>query len=309
MTVPTIRALPFRHNQKPALGFEIFRLSSLFERADRRVLGHAPEAPQRPEFHMVYVGISGRGTIEVDFAPVPIGRDLLTFVARGRVHSLPGRGVDAWMLVFRPEFIAVTARSADPLVLPAVLSPLWTEPVIATSRAEHLELLGLAEQLDAEHGKPLDQIQPWLLSAMLRGFLLRAERLVGPRDPPHAALATFFTILERDHAATRSVAHYARASGVSVRRLAELLVAETGRSTKQVIDDRVLLEHKRLLAHTGLSVKELADRTGFAESTNLVKFFRHHTGVTPLEFRALQSNRRISPSARRSSPPRARGQD
>jgi AraC family transcriptional regulator, transcriptional activator of pobA len=80
---------------------------------------------------------------------------------------------------------------------------------------------------------------------------------------------------------------------LSPRRLGELLLANTGRSTKHVIDERVVLEHKRLLAHTEISVKQLAERTGFDEPTNLVKFFRHHTGMTPLAFRTnLPSGRR-----------------
>jgi AraC-like DNA-binding protein len=83
-------------------------------------------------------------------------------------------------------------------------------------------------------------------------------------------------------------------AGISVRQLSDLLVARTGKSTKRIIDDRVVLEHKRLLAHTDISVKELAERSGFDEPTNLVKFFRHHTGTTPQAFR------RNLPSGRRS---------
>jgi len=300
MRAKAINSLPFRHNDKPTLGFEIMRLSSIFARADRRIITDPLDQPQRLGFHSVYIGISGRGTIEVDFTPVPVGRELLTFVAEGRVHSFSDRGGDAWMLVFKPEFLDVTPGSADPLVLPSVLSPVWESPVLPVPRAEHAELLALAERIEVEHAKPLDAIQPWLLSSLLRAVLLRAERLAGSRATPHAAIATFFTILERDHMRTRSVAHYARASGVSVRRLAELMVANTGRSTKQIIDERVVLEHKRLLAYTGDSVKQIAERTGFAEPTNLVKFFRHHTGETPLAFRSAQQNRRILPSRRRS---------
>ncbi len=300
MPASTIRPLPFRHNDKPALGFEILRLSSIFARADRRDLDHPLDAPQRLGFHSVYIGIAGRGTIEVDFTPVPVGRERMTFVAAGRVQSFSDRGGDAWMLLFKPEFLVATPGSSDPLVLPSVLSPVWANPVLHVPRAEHAELLALAARIEEEHAKPMDAIQPWLLSALLRAVLLRAERLAGPRAPPHAALATFFTILERDHMRTRSVTHYARASGVSVRRLAELMVAETGRSTKQIIDERVVLEHKRLLAYTGDSVKQIAERTGFAEPTNLVKFFRRHTGETPLMFRASQENRRSLPSRRRS---------
>lgn len=284
----TIRSLPFRHNRKPGLGFEIFRLSSLYARAEQRALGHELETPQRPEFHTVYVGVKGKGRLVVDFTPVPLGANTLTFVARGRVQAFrPDRGVDAWMLLFAPEFLASHPGTNDPLVMPSVLASMWTSPSVAVPPADHREILQLVEQLDAEHTRPIDSIQPWLLSSLLRSVLLRAVRIAGSGQPVAPSLGTFFTILERDHAITRSVSHYARAAGLSPRRLAELLVAETGKSTKQLIDERVILEHKRLLAHTGLTVKELAARTGFDEPTNLVKFFRHHTGQTPLEFRAV----------------------
>ncbi|HET7502423.1 MAG TPA: helix-turn-helix domain-containing protein [Kofleriaceae bacterium] len=281
-----IRSLPFRHNLKPALGFEIFRLSQLFDRADQRRLDHALETPQRPEFHTIYVGLRGRGQLIVDFTPVPLGAHHLTFVARGRVQQfVPDRSVDAWMLLFAPEFLLAGGDSPDPLALPATLAPAWASPTIAIAPAEARELIALADQLDAEHARPFDELQPHLLAALLRVLVLRAERLIDRARPVPAPIQRFLTILERDHAATRSVAHYARQAGISARRLAELLHEHAGKSTKQAIDDRVILEQKRLLAHTDLSVKELAARTGFAEPTNLVKFFRHHVGATPLEFR------------------------
>jgi AraC family transcriptional activator of pobA len=287
-----IRSLPFRHGLKPALGFEIFRLSQLYDRAEQHRIDHELDAPQRPEFHTIYVGLRGRGRLIVDFTPVPLGAGTLTFVARGRVQQFaPDRAVDAWMLLFAPEFLLAGGDAPDPLALPATLAPSWPAPAIAVPPGEAGELVALAEQLHAEHARPLDDVQPWVLAALLRVLVLRAERLVArlgavaPQPAAASPLGRFFTILERDHTATRSVAHYARAAGISARRLAELLAAHAGKPTKQVIDERVILEQKRLLVHTELSVKELAARTGFAEPTNLVKFFRHHAGATPLEFR------------------------
>ena len=299
-----IRSLAFRHNVKPALGFEIFRLSQLFERAAQRPLDHGLETPQRPEFHTIYVGLRGRGDLIVDFTPVPLGAHHLTFVARGRVQQfVPDRSVDAWMLLFAPEFLLAGGDSPDPLALPATLSPSWATPAIAVPPAEARELIAIADQLEREHARPLDDVQPWLLTALLRVLVLRAERLVGGAPPLPAPLQRFFTMLERDHLATRSVEHYAKRAGISARRLAELVHDHDGKSTKQVIDERVILEQKRLLVHTDVSVKELAARTGFAEPTNLVKFFRHHVGATPLEFRERYRGRAvrgISPSLRRS---------
>lgn len=275
-----IQELPFRHNAKPQLGLEVFRLSDLYARAERGSLPHALDAPRRPDFHIIYVGLRGRGHHVVDFQTVPLGAGHVTIVARGRVQQfVPDRGLDAWMILVEPEQLGDVALS--------VLSPAWPEPVLELPPDERAEILALADQLATEHARPLDRVQPALLVALLRALLLRMERLqTAWTATGTASLAQFFTILDRDCTRTRSVAHYAKAAGISTRRLGELLVAHTGKSTKQVIDERVVLEHKRLLVHTELSVKELAARTGFDEPTNLVKFFRHHTGETPTVFRA-----------------------
>lgn len=271
-----IRDLPFRHNFKPQLGFEIFRLADLF----RRVPHDELRVPQRPEFHTLYIGLRGKSSMLVDFTDTPIGAGTLTVVARGRVQQfMPRDGVDAWMLLFSPEF--VTGQYA-------VLDPTWERP---TAKLD-LDLVMLAEQMAAEQGRPLDAVQAPLLQALLTAALLGAERLV-ERPVATGALQRFFTILERDCLKTREATHYAKQTAVSSRQLAALLVAHTGKSTKRVIDDRVILEQKRLLAHTDITVKELAARTGFDDPTNLVKFFKQRARMTPQEFRQnLPSGRR-----------------
>lgn len=292
-----IRELAFEHRAKPTVGIEVFRLQQLFDRVARGELPLELEQPQRPTFHIIFVGISGAGQMSVDFHPVPIGARRLGFIAAGRVRQFVATSVDAWMVLIEPS-VAVGIGAN-------VLSPAWEAPWIETSKAEHAELLAIVDQLVAEQARPLDAYQPELLSSMCRTLLVRCERLYGEAPTPHAAqLAQFFTTLERDFATSRSVEHYARAVGFSPRRLGELLVAHTGRSTKQLIADRVLLELKRALAFTDVTVKQLAVDTGFDEPTNLVKFFRLHTDLTPLEFRAQQ--RTFSPSARGSTPSRSR---
>ncbi|MNL40944.1 DNA-binding transcriptional regulator AraC [compost metagenome] len=52
-----------------------------------------------------------------------------------------------------------------------------------------------------------------------------------------------------------------------------------------MIDQRVMLEAKRLLVHTHESIKEIGFALGFEEPTNFVKYFRKHSGLTPVAFR------------------------
>lgn len=275
-----IRDLPYRHNAKPGLGVEVLRLADLIERDAKNQLPEPLSVPQRPGFHSIYLGVSGRGTIVIDFEPMPISAAHATVVAAGRVEQLDvARGIEAWLVVISPEFVGVPA--------PHLLAPTWPRPVLDLRAGERAEVHTIAELLAAEQARPLDAVQPGYLGALVNALVLRLERCAGATGGPPMSreLQRFFTILERDFTRTREVTHYAKASGLSPRRLAELLVIHVGRTTKDVVNERVILEQKRLLAHTQISVKELADVTGFEEPTNLVKFFRHHTGTTPLDFR------------------------
>jgi hypothetical protein len=53
-----------------------------------------------------------------------------------------------------------------------------------------------------------------------------------------------------------------------------------------LVDDRVALEAKRLLAESDLPVAEVGARLGFTEATNFGRFFARTVGSSPGAFRA-----------------------
>ena len=56
-------------------------------------------------------------------------------------------------------------------------------------------------------------------------------------------------------------------------------------SPKELIDRQIIMEMKRLLTTTDITIKELASRFHFDTMSYMARFFRRHTGVTPDEFR------------------------
>ncbi|HET9992801.1 MAG TPA: hypothetical protein VFQ65_29905, partial [Kofleriaceae bacterium] len=130
-----IRDLAFRHNTKPALGLEVLRLADLFSRERAGELPEPLTAPQRPQFDMVLVGLTGKGKMTIDFTPVPLGAGTVTVFARGRVQqfSPPARHLDAWLIVFSPEFLAMTPP-------PRVLAVDWTKPSICPTAEDLREV-------------------------------------------------------------------------------------------------------------------------------------------------------------------------
>lgn len=62
----------------------------------------------------------------------------------------------------------------------------------------------------------------------------------------------------------------------------------TGRSAKQVIDERVALQACRLLAATDEPIARIGRRLGFPEPTNFGRFFTREVGASPGAFRAAR---------------------
>ncbi|MDV5169310.1 AraC family transcriptional regulator [Photobacterium rosenbergii] len=79
----------------------------------------------------------------------------------------------------------------------------------------------------------------------------------------------------------------ALALGKSTKQLDKLAKDHAGLSVKELVDERVLVEAKRLLAFSQYSISDIANRLGFNEATNMTKFFKRHTDVNPKDFRQL----------------------
>ena len=72
---------------------------------------------------------------------------------------------------------------------------------------------------------------------------------------------------------------------VDAKRLNSTLKNTFGKSAKELLDERLVLEIKRLLAFSNLSAKEIAFKLKFDEAANMSNYFKRHTQYTPLQFR------------------------
>jgi len=95
----------------------------------------------------------------------------------------------------------------------------------------------------------------------------------------------FRHLLETNYSKTRDAKMYASELSISYKHLNEVCKEVVNVTVKSFVDSYVILEAKRMLVTTTLSAKEIAFSLGFDEPTNFLKYFKKHTGLTPVEFR------------------------
>jgi AraC-like DNA-binding protein len=129
-----------------------------------------------------------------------------------------------------------------------------------------------------------------MLRARFQSLLLalgRAAERQQVRVPPvTSTVARFQALLEERFRRLHRVADYAGLLALTPGHLNQLTKAATGQTASALIDARLILEAKRLLAHSDATVAEMADELGFADASYFGRHFRRHVGQPPGAFRA-----------------------
>jgi AraC family transcriptional regulator, transcriptional activator of pobA len=254
---------------------------------------HKPaiSTPHRAEFYHILWVQKGAAKYLIDFEPVEVKANSFLFINKGRVLAFDQKSRhDGKLLLFTDDFFARTEENTKYLHSTILFNDLLDIPVTDVNSSSSLQAIFNA--IEAELAREKDTYQYKILHNLLDNLLLFAERewrKQGFKEITHGPdldySVLFKDLLEDQFRTLKSVSGYALQMNVSEKRLTHATTKTLGKSPKIIIDERVMLEVKRLLIHTNFSIKEMAYGLGFEEPTYFIKYFRKHTGKTPIEFR------------------------
>ncbi len=294
------------HYEPPAgygLDVELYRDPELRKRA-RDIRGRL----ERIDFHVLLYTTQGRYEHMVDFEPFECRAGSLLLLRPGQIHRFGDiEKFRGWLLIFRAELLPPNAASLD-FNLASLLESLPTHVAIARRTREAIEQTLQRMAVDAEG--PASAARNALLLSQMQSVITRvcleSETLASPPGDKITIerFQRFRAAVEREHHRWHSVRSYARHLGCSERSLTRAARAITAKTAKAYLSERIVLEAKRLLAHTTSPVAHISDQLGFDEPTNFTKFFRNTAGVTPGAFRRQQPSLAAETGPKRRPPAR-----
>lgn len=141
-----------------------------------------------------------------------------------------------------------------------------------------------------------------IFAALLIWLLRDSEPVADTREAAHAHryLARFSAEVEHSYARHLPLQHYAERLGISTAHLNALCRRLAQCSALEMIHARLMLEARRSLAYTSMSVRDIAESLGFSDPAYFTRFFRQRSGgIAPRDFRqraaSMATEREVQP--------------
>jgi AraC family transcriptional regulator, transcriptional activator of pobA len=127
------------------------------------------------------------------------------------------------------------------------------------------------------------------LTVVLASLMQQAQS-TQPRASEHPKrarryLSEFTNLIEQDYVHHHQLTFYANKIGISTAHLNAVCREFVQRSALDLIHARIMLEAKRNLVYTNLTIKTVAETLGFADPAYFTRFFKRQAGLSPKEFR------------------------
>jgi AraC-like DNA-binding protein len=98
-------------------------------------------------------------------------------------------------------------------------------------------------------------------------------------------LRKFSKLVEQHYRTHHTVADYADLLFLTPKNLSKKIGLVSKNTPNDIIKERIILESKRLLAHTQMTVKEIAYSLNYEDDAYFIRFFTKNTGLSPISFR------------------------
>lgn len=284
----TIVNIKFRQKEGASPSFELMRLEEVYRRED---LDHDPQDLHRVEFFILLFIESGRGQHVIDFERFNLQPGALLTIRKDQVHRFVSGEAEGYMLLFTEEFVVSYFDQTEVLKTLQIFNELMGSPLVQLQQEEILEVRHLVQEMSKEFFRHQDQYSSTIIRSLLhilfnKIYRFKANKNQILQDKKYLeAFVQFQNLVEQECFQTKRVKDYALRMGVSTKTLNNIVQSVLHKPAKTFIDEIVIKQIKRLLVNSDLQVKEIAYQAGFDEPSNLFKYFKKYTQVSPEQFR------------------------
>lgn len=258
-----------------------------------------PEALQEMHCHNFYSLFwfnSGEGTHIVDFDEYEIEQGTVFFLSPKPIHTYRNlSNVDGIAMCFPEDFLLKIDKELQGRIKTKMFYPANGFAHCKISEAAKEKMMPIVKLMQEASALQYEDksLQASYFASLLSLLLIDMIRLGEWGDSSFSKVssdsfqvyAKFVQMVEDNYIEHHAVKDYIEKLGVSQTTL-NLYTQQYAKTTPlKIINNRIILEAKRLLRYSTTRTKQIAFYLGFKDDSYFVKLFKRNVGMSPVEFR------------------------
>jgi len=242
-------------------------------------------------YNKVLIFYEGEGNHEIDFIKYPIYNQSIHFVTARQVHLLSSiSNASGCCILFSNEFLSFNNAKINFLRDLYFFQNGQLKPILILSDEEFKifhTLLELLKKVFFEKHKFYRDI----LQLYMQAFILNAKQFydgfkIGVnKDDCTIVVNNFLNLVEKHYKEHYTLNQYASLLHITSKQLSSFCKKYLGKNAYTLIEEKIVLEAKRLLFRTNKSIKEISFELNFEDPAYFTRFFKKETGFAPHDFR------------------------
>jgi AraC-like DNA-binding protein len=256
-------------------------------------LGGIADNPHTHNYYTVIWPVNATGKHIIDFKEYPILPDHIFFVSPGQVHQIiSNRKPVGYVILFSPEFLEKNSIRNEFIADLKLFQKSDETPPLPVSEKMASTLKIFAEQMLTAFHSHNDMFLE-TIGAYLKLFLIECNGhcSLNPGtnlqniEVSKVLVKNFKALVEKNFNKRHQVKYYAESLNITPNYLNEVIKAALNIPAKDFLQNRLILEAKRMVVFTSKSAKEIGFELGFEDPSHFSKFFRSNTGQSLQEFK------------------------
>lgn len=240
--------------------------------------------PHTHNFYTLSVLAQGTMTLYTDYQQIQVQAPALLLLGKDQVHAHNTYQQVVMTSLSFTDWFTIDTNSDWP--------SLFTVPALPITNHDFSQITEYTRLLEREHetNNQLNNnhIANHLLTIIIQLALqLKHKYQTSHTHPSSTLYQRFNQLLNQQYRSVSDSKTYAYQLCVTEQQLKAATKYATGKGPKQLINERQLLETKRLLYWADWSIKEIAWQLGFTSEQYFSRFFKKHTDYTPSRFQKL----------------------
>ncbi|RXK11526.1 hypothetical protein CP965_13370 [Halarcobacter mediterraneus] len=240
--------------------------------------------PQQHQlYEMVYI-VKGTLNYKIDFQKFILEKDTISLTRPWQIHQLLKdnslKDCEGYIFHFSKDFLPPNS----------IVNELFEEnslPVIKIYPAISENINNLISMIEKEEDIH-NRITSYLFCSILE-YILKFKKPNENIYYKNERIYTLVRLIDEHYKTEKNTQFYADYFGITTKRLNELTKQYLNKTLLSLIIDRNIIEIKRQLLYSNLSIKNISDEMGFNSTSHFSKFFKKYSKYTPSEFKALKT--------------------